>query len=234
MKCEKQGLECGGYEQKLIFKIYDQGTSPPTDRRLFHSGTVNFDSNHEGRKEYRLGDADSLELMDCAYSEASTEVTARSLDWGQAPSLTTSRLLCRETGYYSHFLGAVSSILVVWDAPYNSNPYRFSLPSLANSSWGLTESMKALGALHLANTSDGENRRSHLQSAMTMYGAIIRDIRDRSATGLTSLGLPDMATNLLLCLFEVSSHPFVEALAKIAADDEFSDRGLEGPSSWCE
>ncbi|PVH82288.1 hypothetical protein DL98DRAFT_570551 [Cadophora sp. DSE1049] len=63
--------------------------------------------------------------------------------------------------------------------------------------------MKALGALHLANTSDGESRRRHLQSAMTMYGSIIRNVRDRSTTSSSKLGLPDMATSLLLCLFEM-------------------------------
>ena len=86
----------------------------------------------------------------------------------------------------------------------NSNPYRSCFPDLAHSSPSMVGAMQALGALHLANTTDGSSRNTHFQQAMSKYGEVVKLFRDRYARPREGLGMTDFATCLLLCLFEVS------------------------------
>lgn len=137
--------------------------------------------------------------------ESSKDVRPKStqLDFLNVHPPKLSQLTCWDTTYHSYFLKTVSTILIVWDAPYNSNPYRLSFPHLAASSWSLSESMRALGALHLANTTTGEKAKIHLKHAMTSYGNLIRALKLTSSS-TTPPTLQDLATNLLLCFYEVS------------------------------
>jgi hypothetical protein len=186
IKCEVLSLECGGYVRPLVFKVFGAPTEDITgaDQRT----VVNM-HEHNGI--------------------AVQQVTGRTIrhhntsHWQSTMSSPIPNLLCLESRYYSHFLGTVSTILIVFDTPYNSNPYRLSFPQLAESSWSLTESMKALGALHLANTTAGQDSKHHLRYAVSIYGNIMHKLRSDSITP-SPPQLSDLATNLLLCVFEVS------------------------------
>lgn len=198
--CERLSLDCGGYEQKLVFKLYDGSLSPPSTYKDGPQQDDTTTSYTEHDQCYQTPLIESAEFPGLANNDA----LMMPYNFNQISSpMLSPQLFCPDTEYYSHFLGTVSTILLVWDAPYNSNPYRFSLPQLAQSSWTLTESMKALGALHLANTSVGEDQKRYFKSAMKLYGSVICDLRKLSTAQSSGLRLPDLATSLLLCLFEV-------------------------------
>jgi Fungal Zn(2)-Cys(6) binuclear cluster domain/Fungal specific transcription factor domain len=185
-KCEVLSLECGGYARPLVFKVFG---APTEEITAAEQGTVDDMHEHNG--------------------SAVQQVTGRTIkhhntSHGQnTMSSPIPNLLCLDSRYYSHFLGTVSTILIVFDTPYNSNPYRLSFPQLAESSWSLTESMKALGALRLANTTAGQDSKRHLRYAVSIYGKIMNKLRSDSITP-SQPRLSDLATNLLLCVFEVS------------------------------
>jgi hypothetical protein len=191
-KCEVLNLECGGYARPLVFKVFGlpigEGNTA-TEQRIV-------DNMHEH------GDSAAQQVTGWTMTHHVTS------SWKSTMSPPTRNLFCFDSRYYSHFLSTVSKILIVIDTPYNSNPYRLSFPQLAESSWSLTESMKALGALHLANTTAGQDSKHHLRYAVSIYGNIMHKLRSDSITP-SQPQLSDLATNLLLCVFEVSySKPF--------------------------
>lgn len=105
--------------------------------------------------------------------------------------------------YFTHFVDRVSSLLLIYDNSDNINPFRELFPDLARSSPSMISAMQALGALHLSNTSAGQQRISHFQQAMGNYGEVVKSFRAKHHLG-KQLQLTDFATCLLLCLFEVS------------------------------
>ena len=109
----------------------------------------------------------------------------------------------KEERYFTHFIDRVSTLLIIYDSPINTNPYRRHFPDFARSSPSMVGAMEALGALHLANTSVGAQRNSHFQQAMSKYGEVVQLFRARYARPSQELGMTDFATCLLLCLFEV-------------------------------
>lgn len=117
--------------------------------------------------------------------------------------MTTNPLDLREARYYTHFIDQVASLLLIYDNPINVNPYRRYFPELARESPSMASAMQALGALHLANTSRGQQRVTHFQQAMGQYGEVVKSFRTQYTQPAHQLRLTDFATCLLLSLFEV-------------------------------
>jgi tetratricopeptide (TPR) repeat protein len=109
----------------------------------------------------------------------------------------------KDARYYSHFIDQVASLLLIYDNNINVNPYRRYFPEMARDSPSMASAMQALGALHLANTSQGQQRIEHFQQAMGQYGEVVKSFRRRYTEPNTQLGLNDFATCLLLSLFEM-------------------------------
>ncbi|KKK15793.1 hypothetical protein P175DRAFT_0459296 [Aspergillus ochraceoroseus IBT 24754] len=109
----------------------------------------------------------------------------------------------KEGRYYTHFVDQVATLLLIYDNSININPYRKYFPELSRSSPSMASAMEALGALHLANTSRGEQRITHFQHAMGKYGEVVKSFRTRYKEAGQGLRLPDFATCLLLALFEM-------------------------------
>lgn len=110
----------------------------------------------------------------------------------------------KDARYYTHFIDQVASLLLIYDNPININPYRRYFPELARDSPSMASAMQALGALHMANTSRGQQRIEHFQQAMGSYGDVVKTFRTRYAQPSNQLRLTDFATCLLMSLFEVS------------------------------
>jgi hypothetical protein len=119
------------------------------------------------------------------------------------PASVTRSIQRTDERYFAHFIDQVSALLIIYDNPANANPYRTLFPEFAKSSPTMINAMQALGALHLANTSEGSQRDKHFQKAMGKYGLVVKGFRTRYADPSQQLGLTDFATCLLLCLFEV-------------------------------
>lgn len=119
------------------------------------------------------------------------------------PASVTRSIQRTDERYFAHFVDQVSTLLIIYDCPDNANPYRTMFPDFAKSSPTMINAMQALGALHLANTSEGSQRDKHSQIAIGKYGLVVRGFRARYADPNQQLGLTDFATCLLLCLFEV-------------------------------
>ncbi|KAL2811566.1 C6 transcription factor [Aspergillus granulosus] len=108
-----------------------------------------------------------------------------------------------EGRYYTHFIDEVSTLLLIYDNSMSINPFRRCFPDLSQSSPSMASAMEALGALHLANTSSGQQRNGHFQHAMGKYGEVVKSFRTRYNDAGQHPRLPDFATCLLLALFEM-------------------------------
>ncbi|OAQ71712.1 C6 transcription factor [Purpureocillium lilacinum] len=106
--------------------------------------------------------------------------------------------------YYHHFLNTVSTYLIIYDTPSNSNPYRM-LPALVGNSGLLQDTMRALGAMHLSGLPQAQNRTIHRNAAMNMYGSVVTRVRSLVSSSQTTPNLELLATTLLLCMFEKMS-----------------------------
>lgn len=103
--------------------------------------------------------------------------------------------------YYNHFLTTVSRILIIYDTPSNSNPYR-SFPRLAGSSGVLQKAMIALGAQHLASLPGTQDTKCHQRAAMGAYAEAVSQLKDHILGDQLSSKLESLSTSLLLCLFD--------------------------------
>lgn len=149
--------------------------------------------------------------------------------------MMTNPLDMKDARYYTHFIDQVASLLLIYDNSININPYRRYFPELARDSPSMASAMQALGALHMANTSRGQQRIEHFQQAMGSYGDVVKTFRTRYAQPSNQLRLTDFATCLLMSLFEVSgltdySHTGCDWTPANFADDGFSTRQLGHPS----
>ncbi|TPX12941.1 uncharacterized protein E0L32_006586 [Thyridium curvatum] len=106
-----------------------------------------------------------------------------------------------DTTYYHHFIDTVSTMLIIWDTPSNSNPYRL-LPRLSDSSGLLRNTMVALGAMHMANLPAMAQRNVHQRAAMEAYGFVITQLKSLRPVDEVDSELELLATTLLLCMFE--------------------------------
>lgn len=109
-----------------------------------------------------------------------------------------------ESLYYQHFLNTVSTYLIIYDTPSNSNPYRM-LPNLVGDTGLLQDTMKALGAMHLSGLPQAQNRRVHRSAAMKTYASVVTRLRDIVSSSRGQANLELLATSLLLCMFEKMS-----------------------------
>ncbi|BDD58807.1 hypothetical protein MAP00_004058 [Monascus purpureus] len=105
--------------------------------------------------------------------------------------------------YFSHFIDRLSTLLILDDSSVDRNPFRTLFPELSRSSPLMIDAMQAVAALHLANTSQAQQRIAHFQNAVSKYDGVVRSFRTRSNTSGQQLQLTDLAVCLLLCLFEM-------------------------------
>ncbi|KAL4867459.1 hypothetical protein BDV12DRAFT_119832 [Aspergillus spectabilis] len=117
--------------------------------------------------------------------------------------LSLSSLDCLEGRYYTHFVDEVAILLLIYDNSTNVNPFRRCFPDVSQSSPSMANAMEALGALHLANTSTGQQRILHFQHAIGKYGEVVKSFRTRYNQGEQGSRLQDFATCLLLALYEM-------------------------------
>lgn len=109
--------------------------------------------------------------------------------------------------YYQHYLVTVSTLLIIFDTPCNSNPYRELLSLVGNEHSALLQStMEALGAMHLAGLPQTQNRSKHRTAAINMYADVVTQLRQAL---ILCKGQADslelLAICLLLCMFEKMS-----------------------------
>ncbi|UNI17681.1 hypothetical protein JDV02_004006 [Purpureocillium takamizusanense] len=109
-----------------------------------------------------------------------------------------------EDMYYHHFLNTVSTYLIIYDTPSNSNPYRM-LPAMVGNSGLLQDTMRALGAMHLSGLPLAQNRTLHRNAAMNMYSNVVTRVRSLVSSSHSTPNLELLATTLLLCMFEKMS-----------------------------
>ncbi|KAJ6441240.1 C6 transcription factor [Purpureocillium lavendulum] len=115
-----------------------------------------------------------------------------------------ARISSNDDMYYHHFLNTVSTYLIIYDTPSNSNPYRM-LPALVGTSGLLQDTMRALGAMHLSGLPQTQDRNLHRNAAMNMYGSVVTRVRSLVSSGQNGATLELLATTLLLCMFEKMS-----------------------------
>lgn len=104
--------------------------------------------------------------------------------------------------FFGHFLGTVSTLLIVYDNAHNANPFRLAFPTLAHESLSLHQAMNALGALHLAHTTPSTPGTNLKAMALSRYSESVVTLR----TTLLKKEMPhlaDLATVLLLTFFEM-------------------------------
>lgn len=158
------------------------------------------DADEEARK---LGEKDGVDAVVVSPTTVAESAAARYQMQDPFRLMMSNPLDVRDARYYTHFIDQVASLLLIYDNPINVNPYRRYFPELARESPSMASAMQALGALHLANTSRGQQRITHFQQAMGQYGEVVKSFRTRYAQPTHQLGLTDFATCLLLSLFEV-------------------------------
>jgi hypothetical protein len=148
------------------------------------------------------------EDMELALVPTTVDSTTKALQYifvHYKPSV--SSLDCLEGRYYTHFVEEVATLLLIYDNSTNVNPFRRCFPDVSQSSPSMANAMEALGALHLANTSTGQQRILHFQHAIGKYGEVVKSFRTRYNQGDQGSRLPDFATCLLLALYEVRQPP---------------------------
>lgn len=158
------------------------------------------DADEEARK---LGEKDGVDAVVVSPTTVAESAAARCQMQDPFRLMMSNPLDMRDARYYTHFIDQVASLLLIYDNPINVNPYRRYFPELARESPSMASAMQALGALHLANTSRGQQRITHFQQAMGQYGEVVKSFRTRYTQPTHQLGLTDFATCLLLSLFEV-------------------------------
>lgn len=219
--CTRLNLVCEGYKQKIKFKIVGKAPqstrgSPPSKRRRTAPPIVcpspAADSQHH-EPEYNFSADDSSVP---ASTDVANYILSRVIE--QPACSLSPAISCPETRYYAHFLSTVSSLLIIYDSPHNSNPFRLSFPVLAHDFLPLLEAMKALGALHLANISSGQDKLQHNRTAMEKYGAVVADLQQTLDRNFSQSRLAVLATSLLLCMFEVD---MVQNSGRTDADKDY-------------
>lgn len=210
--CVRLGRECDGAQGQMTFKVYGpsqksefrpQSRSGTPNRRGKSSVASPESSDNSAVSRSKKEDVRNCEgVVDSPTSLSQPTVQFRFQD-PVTPASVTRSIQRTDERYLAHFVDRVSTLLLIYDSPDNVNPYRTIFPDFAKSSATMINAMQALGALHLANTSEGSQRDKHSQTAMGKYGLVVRGFRARYADPSQQLGLTDFATCLLLCLFEV-------------------------------
>ncbi|THC92076.1 hypothetical protein EYZ11_008457 [Aspergillus tanneri] len=195
--CSRLGLECDGTQGRMTFKVYgppqaqDSSSSAGSRKREKKLITGTPPAPVIDGKMIKREVDDDDELVESVVVSPTTLSDIKPVKYRfQAPISPAefmSSTLDLDSRYYTHFIDRVATLLLIYDNSININPYRRHFPELARSSPSMASAMQALGALHLANTSRGQQRITHFQQAMAKYGDV----------------LTDFATCLLLGLFEM-------------------------------
>lgn len=212
--CVRLGRQCDGAQGQMTFKVYgpsQKSESRPQSRsgtpnRRGKSSVASPESSDNSALSPSKKEGDLRNCKDVVISPTSLPQPTVQFRFQDpvTPASVTRSIQRTDELYLAHFVDRVSTLLIIYDIPDNANPYRTLFPDFAKSSPTMINAMQALGALHLANTSEGSQRDKHSQTAMGKYGLVVRGFRARYADPSQQLGLTDFATCLLLCLFEVS------------------------------
>lgn len=194
----------------MTFKIYGPSQSGPESstpkkrgkKAANPTGESAAKSKNQGKQEDQDDGCDAVVVSPTTVADSPQ---SRFEDPLASTDIVSSSLDCVNGRYFTHFVDQVSSLLLIYDNSNNINPFREMFPDLARSSPSMVNAMQALGALHLSNTSGGQQRISHFQQAMGNYGEVMKSFRAKHQPG-QQMQLTDFATCLLLCLFEVSRH----------------------------
>ncbi|EFE44475.1 C6 finger domain protein, putative [Trichophyton verrucosum HKI 0517] len=184
LNCTRRGIECDGAHQNATFKVYMQ--TPPVPA-----------SSQEMTKAHGPATANGNYMQSIDMKE---NYLAQNKDGSQNGTLGFD-----EGIYYSYFVETASTFLSRYETPYHSNPFRSMFPQYACTSRILSKAMGAVGALHLANTTAGQDRAVHLHHAMNVYGEIVQSLGQAWSNPRCHFKLADFATCLLLCVFEVEN-----------------------------
>ncbi|EZF71398.1 hypothetical protein H105_06363 [Trichophyton soudanense CBS 452.61] len=182
LNCTRRGIECDGAHQNATFKVYMQ--TPPIPA-----------SSQEMAK------AHGAAMTNCNYMQSidtKEKYVSQNKDGSHYGTLNVD-----EGIYYSYFVDTASTFLTIYETPYHSNPFRSMFPQYACTSRILSKAMGAVGALHLANTTAGQDRAVHLHHAMNAYGDIVQSLGQAWSNPRCQFKLADFATCLLLCVFEM-------------------------------
>lgn len=212
--CTRLGLECDGTQGRMTFKVYgppqtpESSSSPPKKREAKKPISHVLDPT-DGNKLIKIEPGEEDESYDALVVSPTTIPESKPMKYRFQEPISpavfmSSSLDCVDGRYYTHFIDSVATLLLIYDNSININPYRRYFPELARASPTMANAMQALGALHLANTSRGQQRNLHFQRAMGKYGEVVKSFRTRYTQPDQNLQLTDLATCLLLSLFEVS------------------------------
>lgn len=212
--CVRLGRECDGAQGQMTFKVYGPSQTPtespqeslkaPKRRKKNVISTPEFsDTPGISPRVKREEVAEQCETVAVSPTTLPQPTIQFRFQDPVTPASVTRSIQRTDERYFTHFIDQVSTLLIIYDNPDNANPYRTLFPDFAKSSPTMINAMQALGALHLANTSEGSQRDKHFQKAMGKYGLVVKGFRARYADPSQQLGLTDFATCLLLCLFEV-------------------------------
>ncbi|PWY92128.1 C6 transcription factor [Aspergillus heteromorphus CBS 117.55] len=203
--CVRLGLECDGTQGRMTFKVY----GPPQESSSATAKKTEKKINRPGEMQIKLEPTEiENEHFEALVVSPTTVPDLKPIKFRfQEPispaGFLSSSLDCVEGRYYTHFVDQVSTLLLIYDNSININPYRRFFPELARSSPSMASAMQAMGALHLANTSKGQQRNKHFQEAMSSYGEVVKSFRTRYTEPDQGVRLTDFATCLLLSLFEM-------------------------------
>ncbi|KAF7594025.1 hypothetical protein BBP40_010303 [Aspergillus hancockii] len=211
--CTRLGLECDGAQGRMTFKVYGPPQAPessaaaPKKREPKKPVSRVLDTT-DGNKLIKIEPGEEDESYETLVVSPTTISESKSVKYRFQEPISpavfmSSSLDCVDGRYYTHFVDQVATLLLIYDNPININPYRRYFPELARSSPTMANAMQALGALHLANTSRGQQRNQHFQRAMGKYGEVVKSFRTRYTQPDQNLQLTDLATCLLLSLFEM-------------------------------
>lgn len=202
--CTRLGLDCDGTQGRMTFKIYGPSANGPEPSKSQKKRGKKAAGAVPGVVEHKINEDESC---DAVVVSPTTVAGSSSPIRFEHPfiinDILSPSLESVDGRYFTHFIDRVSSLLLIYDNSDNINPFRELFPELARSSPSMVSAMQALGALHLSNTSSGQQRISHFQQAMGNYGEVVKSFRAKHQPG-QQLQLTDFATCLLLCLFEVS------------------------------
>ena len=210
--CVRLGRECDGAQGQMTFKVYGPSQTPdfaPESSKAPKRRQRKAASSPDSTETAVVPAVQKEEVGERTQAVSPTALVQPALQFRfqdpVTPASVARSIQRTDERYFAHFIDQVSTLLIIYDSPDNANPYRTLFPEFAKSSPTMVNAMQALGALHLANTSDGSQRDKHSQTAMGKYGLVVRGFRARYADPSQQLGLTDFATCLLLCLFEVCS-----------------------------
>ena len=208
--CIRRSLRCD-YRRKISFKVTlpddYQVTSvepPRSQDEIDEEERDHLLSQLPGTSPHAQSDASIAETPNNRIPSGSTEVPlpqaterlGRCPAISLRPDLTDYPML-----YYNYFLTTVSTMLIIYDTPSNSNPYRL-FPMLAGSSGLLQNAMIALGAQHLAGLDGTQDRRHHHRAAIDAYAEAVGQLKEVVLSNKLSSKLESLSTSLLLCMFD--------------------------------